>query len=376
MLSPIEARQLVLSTQGLTKPFTTLDAAQGTLQIFENLGYIKIDTISVVERAHHHTLWTRNPTYQAVQLDDLLEQKQIFEYWSHAAAYLPMRDFRFSLPRKQALASGTLNHWYERDPKLMKEVFTRIRSEGPLMAKDFGSNEPTEAWHSKPEKRALESLFMQGELMIPYRKNFHKVYDLTERVLPSTVDTSSPSFAEYANYLIINYLKAHGLAQEEDFGYLLKGIKPKLKSIIKKYLQDGILIKVKLADQTWLTLAENLKLLNQPATQTLKTLSPFDNLLIQRERMRKLFDFDYQIECYIPANKRKYGYFSLPILWKDQLVARIDCKTERHQKTLMIHHLHLEPTLKKLDEFHHDLDIALKNFAIFNQCDHVVFANP
>ncbi|WP_020396399.1 winged helix-turn-helix domain-containing protein [Thiolinea disciformis] len=376
MLSPIEARQLILSAQGLTKPFTTLDAAQSTLQTFENLGYIQIDTISVVERAHHHTLWTRNPTYQAAQLDYLLEQKQIFEYWSHAAAYLPMRDFRFSLPRKQALASGTLNHWYERDPKLMQEVFTRIRSEGPLMAKDFESSKPTEAWHSKPEKRALEYLFMQGELMIPYRKNFHKVYDLTERVLPSTVDTSPPSFAEYANYLIINYLKAHGLAQEEDFGYLLKGIKPKLKSIIKKYLQDGILIKVKLADQTWLTLAENLKLLNQPAAQTLKILSPFDNLLIQRERMRKLFDFDYQIECYIPATKRKYGYFSLPILWKDQLVARIDCKAERKQKTLMIHHLHLESTLKKLDEFHHDLDIALKNFAIFNRCDHVVFANP
>ena len=108
-----------------------------TLSAIAHLGYIQIDAISVIQRAHHHTLWNRNPRYKAAHLDDLLAEKEVFEYWSHAAAYLPMRDYRFSLPRKRALASGEQDHWYERDDSMMKLVLKRIATEGPLMAKDF-----------------------------------------------------------------------------------------------------------------------------------------------------------------------------------------------------------------------------------------------
>lgn len=368
-LSLSEARQLVLNSQLLTTSSLSPSSLATTQTLIEHLGYIQIDTISVVERAHHHTLWTRNPAYQAQDLDQLLEQKLIFEYWSHAAAYLPMRDYRFSLWRKQAFISGKLDHWYERDTKLINEVLARIRTEGPLMAKDFENTEKVSEWQSKPSKRALEYLFMQGDLMIPYRKNFHKVYDLTERVLPSTIDTRPPSEREYVDYLILHYLKAQGLAQEADFGHLIKNIKPAIKQAIKRLLAEGKLLELKLNQQTWLSTPENLQGLNQPAATHLKILSPFDNLVIQRERLRKLFEFDYQIECYVPEAKRKYGYFVLPILWRGELVARMDCKAERKEARLVIHNIWTETRLKDKEAFWSDLSAELNKFTSFNRCE-------
>ena len=173
-LSIQQARKLVLLSQRLPPARQAGSAIAATLSAVEHLGYVQIDTISVVQRAHHHTLWNRNPRYKISHLDQLLEDKQVFEYWSHAAAYLPMRDYRFSLFRKQAIANGDQNHWYERDEPLMKSVLKRIATEGPLMAKDFehtGQKKIGE-WTSKPAKRALECLFMQGELMVSYRVNF------------------------------------------------------------------------------------------------------------------------------------------------------------------------------------------------------------
>lgn len=136
-LSIQQARKLILLSQRLPPRNQSGRAIEATLSAIEHLGYIQIDTISVIQRAHHHTLWNRNPRYQASQLDQLLVDKQIFEYWSHAAAYLPLRDYRFSLPRKHALASGAQSHWYKRDEQMLKWVLKRIATEGPLMAKDF-----------------------------------------------------------------------------------------------------------------------------------------------------------------------------------------------------------------------------------------------
>ena len=178
----------MLLSQKLPPGKQTGSAAAATLSAIEHLGYIQIDTISAIERAHHHTLWNRNPRYKPSHLDQLLADKKVFEYWSHAASYLPMRDYRYSLPRKQAIKNGEQNHWYERDERLMKSILQRIDSEGPLMARDFeNKGKKSGEWSSKPAKRALENLFMQGDLMVPYhRVNFQKVYHLTERVLPKT----------------------------------------------------------------------------------------------------------------------------------------------------------------------------------------------
>ena len=370
-LSIQQARKLVLLSQQLPPPHQAGRATAATLSAIEHLGYIQIDTISVVQRAHHHTLWNRNPRYKTSHLDQLLSQKQVFEYWSHAAAYLPFRDYRFSLPRKHAFASGKQRHWYERDEQMLKWVLRRIATEGPLMAKDFKhTGDRVGAWKTTPAKRALEYLFMQGDLMVPCRVNFHKVYDLTERVLPEGTDTTLPAPEEYARFLITQYLRANGLGQPSEITYLLKNIKSIVSETLKDMVSTGELQQIRVADKLYYVFPDSLELLSKPlARSKLKILSPFDNLVIQRERVKTLFGFDYLIECYVPEAKRRYGYFSLPILWDGRLVARIDCRTERNESLLHIHHLALEPTMLKPDAFFLALRKELKSFLQFNHCN-------
>jgi uncharacterized protein YcaQ len=372
-LSIQQARKLVLLSQRLPPAKQTGGAIAATLSAIEHLGYIQIDTISAIQRAHHHTLWNRNPRYQTAHLDQLITDKQVFEYWSHAAAYLPMRDYRYSLPRKQAIANGDQNHWYERDERLMKSVLKRIAAEGPLMAKDFAhTGKKTGEWRSKPAKRALEYLFMQGELMAPYRVNFHKVYDLTERVLPEDTDTTLPDPEEYARFLITRYLQANGLGQPAEIVYLLKNTRPLVSAALQEMVSNGELLQVSVGGNSYYALPASLALMGKPlARSKLKILSPFDNLLIQRKRMQAFFGFDYQLECYLPAPKRQYGYFSLPVLWDGKLVARMDCKTERKKSRLHIHHLALEPRLVKTDAFFLALHKELARFLQFNNCSHL-----
>jgi uncharacterized protein YcaQ len=366
-----QARKLVLMSQRVPPAKQSGSALASTLSAIEHLGYIQIDTISAIQRAHHHTLWNRNPRYKTSQLEELMIHKRIFEYWSHAAAYLPMQDFRYSLPRKQAIANGNENHWYERDEQLMKSVFRRIADEGPLMAKDFEHNgEARGEWGSKPTKRALENLFMQGELMVPYRHNFHKVYDLTERVLPEDTDTSLPTPQEYARFLITRYLRANGLGQASEINYLLKNTKALISDTLQEMASNGEVVQIKVSGNNYYALPSTLELLYKPLSRSkLKILSPFDNLLIQRKRTQALFDFDYQLECYVPEPLRRYGYFSLPILWDGKLVARMDCKAERKKKLLHLKHLALEPGLIKADAFAHALTMELVFFLQFNECN-------
>jgi len=372
-LSMQQARKLVLLSQRLPPAKQTGSATAATLSAIEHLGYIQIDTISVIQRAHHHTLWNRNPRYKASQLDQLIADKLVFEYWSHAAAYLPLRDYRFSLPRKHALASGEQNHWYERDEQLMKLVLKRIATEGPLMAKDFEhTGKKIGEWKTKPAKRALEYLFMQGELMVPYRVNFHKVYDLTERVIPEDTDTTLPDPEEYARFLITRYLQANGMGQSAEIAYLLKNTKPLVSATLQEMVSNGELLQINAGSNSYYALPASLDLLSKPlARSKLKILSPFDNLVIQRKRLQTLFDFDYLIECYVPKVKRRYGYFSLPILWDGKLVARMDCKAERKKSLLHIHHLALEPWLVKTDAFFLALCKELASFLQFNNCSNL-----
>ena len=359
-LSISQARKLVLLSQRVPPKKQAGKSLDATLSAIEHLGYIQIDTISAIQRAHHHTLWNRNPQYQNSHLDELMVNKQIFEYWSHAAAYLPIRDYRFSLPRKKAIASRKENHWYMRDEKLMKSVLKRIDNEGPLMAKDFDNT---------PAKQALENLFMQGELMIPVRVNFHKVYDLTERVLPGHIDTSIPGREEYARHLVTRYLQANGIGKASEMTYLLKNTKAQVISILQELLANGEVIQIRVNGNNYYVLPASLDLLNKPLSRNkLKILSPFDNLLIQRKRTLELFGFDYLLECYMPASKRKFGYFTLPVLWDGKLVARMDCKADRRKSHMHIHKLVLEPGLAKIEAFAISLNKELASFMQFNEC--------
>ncbi|MBI9058041.1 MAG: AlkZ family DNA glycosylase [Labilibaculum sp.] len=372
-LSIQQARKLVLLSQKIPPAKASGTALSASLSAIEHLGYIQIDTISAIERAHHHTLWNRNPLYQNTHLDQLVADKKVFEYWSHAAAYLPMRDYRFSLPRKRAIANGDAKHWFKRDKKLMNSVLKRIADEGPLMAKDFEhTGKKKGEWTTKPAKQALENLFMQGDVMIGSRLNFHKVYELTERVLPENINDSMPSEKEYFRFMITRYLEANGLGQASEIAYLLKNTKIPVQRMLQEMHASGELTQVKLNELDYYTLANSLELLNKPlARNKLKILSPFDNLVIQRKRLKTLFNFDYQIECYVPEAKRQYGYFSLPILWNGKFVARMDCKAERKNNILHINHIALEDKLTKTEDFAYSLVKELQSFMKFNNCNKV-----
>ncbi len=252
----------------------------------------------------------------------------------------------------------------------MKSVLKRIENEGPLMAKDFDTKvKRMGEWQTRPIKQALENLFMQGELMIPYRVNFHKVYDLSERVLPDNIDTSIPGPEEHARFLITRYLLANGLGTASEMSYLLKNTKGPVISMLQEMLLSGELLQCSAGENLYYVLPESLRLLGKPlARKKVKILSPFDNLLIQRKRTLELFGFDYQLECYVPAPKRKFGYFVLPVLWDGKLVARMDCKADRKNAHMHIQHLALEPGLKKREAFALALGKELGPFLQFNEC--------
>lgn len=353
-----EARKLVLASQGIHRESDFKTGKSGVAEAVKRLSYVQLDTISVIERAHHHTLWNRVKNYTPQHLDDALKDKYLFEYWSHAAAYLPMVDYRYSLPRKQALASGE-THWYEREPKEMAYVLDRIRAEGALQASDFAQKRSVKGgWgEQKPAKRALEQLFMEGELMISGRQGFQKIFDLTERVLPKDIDSSTPTEQAFLDHLIQRYLSANGLGTPAEISYLRKRIKPKVLARCKKLVSDGELLEITIGDLNYFALNNFEAILEKKLSrQKVKILSPFDNLLIQRQRMRDLFDFDYQIECYVPKDKRKYGYFVLPILQGQAFVGRLDAKMDRKTGVLNILNLYLET--KNTESMLHNLKPA------------------
>jgi len=374
MSTPAKLRRIALNQQGLLKTDSFGRGKAATLRAIEHLGYIQIDTISVVERAHHHVLWSRVSNYQPKFLEQLVKQRQLFEYWYHAASWLPMHDYRFALPRMASINGD--RSWFESsDSKLLNHILERVQAEGPLRARDFEDTRTGKKqwWDWKPAKRALEQLFMQGDLMVSERQGFQKVYDLTERVLPDWVDTRHPDMQEYAGYLVDTTLAAHGFATQKSMIYLRKGqaLRDAIGEQLQARLEGGDLIIIKLGDNSTAYANPELIECRAPHTSaTVRILSPFDNLVIQRERGRDIFNFDYQIECYVPQPKRQYGYFCLPILYRDRLVGRIDCKANRKQQRLELKSVYVERKVD--DEFADRLQQSVESFAAFNGCREVI----
>jgi len=367
-------RRIALEAQGLTRVEPFGRGIDATHRALEQLGYVQIDTISIVARAHHHTFWNRVPNYSPSHLDRLVRGGRAFEYWFHAASYLPMRDYRFALPRMHALKSGE-RHWFAKDRKLMRAVLDRIRAEGPLLARDFESPRGRNQgwWDWKPAKRALEQLFMQGDLMAAGREGFQKIYDLPERVLPPNVDTSTPTIEEFAGHLLDTALRAHGFAIPKEVTYLRRGsaIRAALRARLDAEVRDGALVKIRVDGCDYYARPEVLDRAAPRAPARVRLLSPFDNAVIQRDRNVALHEFDYQVECYVPAPKRRFGYFCLPVLYRDRFVGRVDCKAQRRQRRLDLLHLHIERDISERDRFAVEFAKAARAFAAFNDCDSV-----
>ena len=366
-LSLAEFRLLNLQQQGLLRK---TKGKAGVLSSIQQLGYVQIDSINVVQRAHHHVLASRVADYQAAWLDELLAKKQIFEYWSHAAAYLPMEDYRFSLYRKQQLLQGK-KHWFDVNHQQMREVRARISVEGPLRAGDFAATTAKNGpwWDWQPAKQALEQLFMQGELMVVRRDKFQKVFDLTERVLPEGLDCRVPDDNEFAAHLVEKYLQSHGFGSVAQICYLRSGIKAAVEQHLQQQVEAGTLTPFYHQNQRYFW-QQNL-LPPGRAQKQIRLLNPFDNLLIQRQRLQHWFDFDYQIEVYVPEAKRKIGYYSLPVLYGRDFIGQLDVKAERKSGVLLLQHLVLLPEVKLTAELALAFKQALADYAVFNGCGSV-----
>lgn len=378
LLSPLQARKIILQAAGLARHAQFGTGPEAVYRLIDHLGFVQLDTNYVVERAHHHVMAARVPGYEPQWLADLVEDGLIFEYFTSDAGYIPMHDFRFSLPVKEGFAVNR-KPLTPAETRLMKQVLDRVEREGPLMVGDF-ENDRIEAsagwWDWRPAKIALERLYYDGKLMITRTKGFQKIYDLPLNLVPNETDLTAPAPTpeEYARFVIRRTLGALGISYAKEMAWRARYVKGNL---VKKELE-----KMAATGEVLTVMVEGLKgaplymLPNQQTDIELSgdafILSPFDILNVFRHRLRNFFDFDYQIECFVPAPKRKYGYFSLPILVGDTFVARMDAKADRKQKLLIVHNLHFEAVELSAAMIWKIVE-ALKAFVKFNGCRDVVF---
>lgn len=377
IISLSNARCLFLASQYLNSK-NSFSRKKDLLKIIETLGYVQIDTISVVERSHHHILWTRMPSYRKTMLNELLEKdKSIFEYWGHAAAFLPMKDFRYSLIRKGNYSVRN-KIWKQSNKKILKYVYDRIKNEGALQSRDFQDyRKKTSGWWDwKPSKDALDFLFHEGVLMIASRKGFQKVYDLTERVLPERTDTTTPSESDYYKHLILQTINSHGFASRKEINYLRNYNKKIFEKSLIELIEENRVTEIsveKNENESFFTTNDKLKLLNiSEKKHQLHILSPFDNLIIQRKKVKSLFNFDYQVECYLPASKRKFGYFCMPFVYGEKFLGSIDAKADRSSKRLIIYKINIEDKVKLNSQIKEKLKLKLNQLCIFAGCEETV----
>lgn len=359
-LTPEAARNLQLATLGLLQPRCSPAVKDDVLDTIRNLGALQIDTIHVVARSPYLTLYSRLGNYRTEWLDELLAEGALFEYWAHAACFLPVEDFplyrRYMLDNRHCWWDS--RRWIREHPELIKQVLNRIQTEGPLRSADFENRrkQPGGWWNWKEEKVALEHLHTAGVLMIARRENFQRVYDLAGRVLPGWDDRLTPSLEEVRQTLILRTVQILGVTQGRWTADYFRLPKRETTGLLPLLAEKGELLQIEV--EGWQEPAyvhpQRLPLLEAAARGDLQpelsaVLSPFDPLVWDRERCKALFGFNYSLECYLPAGKRRYGYFCLPLLVKGALVGRIDAKAHRQAGIFEVKALHLEPEVT-LDE--------------------------
>jgi uncharacterized protein YcaQ len=383
-------RAMLLATTGLAARADHSIQKADVLATIRRMAVLQIDTIHIVARSPYFVLWSRLGSYQQRWLDELLAEGALFEYWSHAACFLPMEDY--PLYRSQILhGQGRIwkysHEWLAANRELADQLLAHIRENGPVRSSDFQRTDGKKGtwWNWKIEKLALEMLFLAGELMIARRHNFQRIYDLRERVVPTWDDTQAPTVAEVQRTFALRAVQALSVAPARWVADYFRTRKIETINLVRQLADEGALLRVEV--EGWnepgylhpanLALAERAAAGQiQPSLTTL--LSPFDPLVWDRERASALFGFDYQIECYTPAAKRRYGYFTLPILWRGQLVGRIDPKAHRKQGLFEVKALHLEPGVNPSEELAADIAGALRDCANWHATPDVVvrWADP
>jgi len=361
------ARRLLLDGQGLLDDPRRRATADGLYALIERIGFVQIDSINVVERAQHLTLAARMQGYRPALLDRLLErERRLFEHWTHDAAaiptvWYPYWHFHFERYRRRVLAHPWWRERLGKDPQaVLAHVRERLRTEGPLMTKDFEDERPRGTdktwWGWKPTKAILEYLWRIGEVAVAGRVNFHKVYDLTERVLPAVHALPIPDAQEHADWACRGALERLGVATASEIASYWDAVSlEKARAWCARQTAAGEIVEVlaeavdgaaprrSYAVPDWETRAAALP----AAPPRLRILSPFDPILRDRARALRLFGFDYRFEAFVPAPQRRWGYYILPILEGERLIGRLDPKLRRDEGVLEIRQIWWEPGVRQ-----------------------------
>jgi uncharacterized protein YcaQ len=351
---------LFLERQHLARPRSRPLTAARLVRFVEDVGGLQMDSINVLERAHYLTLWSRFGPYDRARLDRLVYGRRLlFEYWAHAACLVSTS----MLPWwRRAMLDYRSRHtgwsgWLRRNPKLLAQVKAAVESNGPMANGDFESRRPRAGkagwWSWQPFQHALHHLWMTGALTVHSRRHFQKRFDLLERALPSIVGVEAVAAEEFTRWHIERSLHALGAATEADLvGYLTfpRFMSAARRVALRAMLERGEVqeVPVEGARVRWLALSRDLPALaraarNRTPSQGTTLLAPFDSLLWYRERVARLFGFEYRIEVYTPGDRRVHGYYTLPILHDGALIGRVDAKTHRAEGRLEVRHVHFEP---------------------------------
>jgi len=343
-LTKNQARRIWLHAQRLDTTVPFGEGARATAEAVAHLGYVQIDTINVIERCHHHILFSRIPNYRRADLRAAQSvDKSVFEYWTHALSYVPAKDFRFFLPvMKEHKREG--HRWYASvKPADTRKVMRLLRRDGALTIRDIEDDvlrEKEHLWHSrKPSKFALQLAFYTGAVTISERSGMLKTYELMERHFGWDKPPKQATASEATAYLLDRALRAQGVVSLDSICHLDAPSKPAIRRLIEVRVRRGELLPVALEgagkQEHWAT-PEALETVGEGTPGLVHILSPFDPLIIQRKRTELFFGYGHKFEAYVPKAKRQFGYFALPVLVGDDIVAALDLKTDRQNRKLLM----------------------------------------
>ena len=342
-LAPQEARRIWLNAQRLdvAEPFGA--GPEATKAAVEHLGYVQIDTINVIERCHHHILFSRIPAYERAHLAQAQSvEKSVFEYWTHALSYVPTRDIRHFLGAMKAHREEPKRWSAVGGREETRKLLRRIRRDGALTIRDIDTDvlvEKAHLWASKkPSKGLLERAFYDGELVISARSGMLKTYELFDRHFGWDKRPTPSSERQVTAYLLDRALRAQGIVSLDSICHLDAPSKKAVAELITARVKRRELMPVKVAESVvphWMP-RESPMPMQAPEQGLVHILSPFDPLIIQRKRLKLFFGYAHAFEAYLPKEKRIYGYFGLPVLIDDAVVAVLDLKTDRQAGKLLI----------------------------------------
>jgi hypothetical protein len=362
-ISTAIARNTVLNLQGLADPPHGKQNADQLLELIARMGFVQIDTINTVERAHHQILFARNQTYQREHLADLLERRgDLFEQWTHDASIIPTQWFPYWKHRfaRAEEKFGKAARWKKilaaKDDPIAK-VHERIAQDGPIASRHIEKQKDPKQeswWGWSPQKAALSYLWHTGKITIARRENFQRVFDLTDRVIAPEHFEQDRSHDEFVDWACRTALDRLGFGTAGDIARFWGALSPKEAAAWLEKASTKDAIPLSIGDDGAASSAqayarpdiEEVIAGLSPAPKRVRFISPFDPVIRDRKRMEKLFDFDYRIEIFVPEKKRQYGYYVFPILEGDKFIGRIDLKAFRKEDRLAVLGLWLEDKVK------------------------------